>query len=77
MPGMPADQAYERMETCRKEMENTITLYNNKKIAITISAGISSCKTYHETQDELVKKADDALYESKEQGRNRITLAKQ
>ncbi|MDP3267151.1 MAG: diguanylate cyclase [Sulfuricurvum sp.] len=77
MPGMPADQAYERMEICRKEMENTITLYNNKKIAITISAGISGCTTYHETQDELIKKADDALYESKEQGRNRITLAKQ
>lgn len=77
MPGMPADQAYERMEICRKEMENTITLFDNKEIEITLSGGISSCKTYHETQDELIKMADDALYESKENGRNRITLAKQ
>jgi len=75
MPGMPADQAYERMELCRKEIETIVTHYNNKEITITISGGISSCVTYHETQDELVKKADDALYESKANGRNRITLA--
>jgi diguanylate cyclase (GGDEF)-like protein len=75
MPGMPAQQAYERMELCRKEIEKIVTLYNDKKISITISGGIASCVTYHETQDELVKKADDALYESKANGRNRITLA--
>lgn len=77
MPGMPSDQAYDRMETCRKEIEKTVTLYKNKKIKITISGGISSCITYHETQDELIKLADDALYKSKEDGRNKITLANQ
>lgn len=77
MPGMPAKQAYDRMELCRKEIENIITDYNNKKISITISGGIASCVTYHETQDELIKMADDALYESKKNGRNRITLADQ
>ncbi|MDP3300579.1 MAG: diguanylate cyclase [Sulfuricurvum sp.] len=76
MPGMPADQAFERMEECRKNIENIVTKYNNKEITITISGGIASCITFLETQDELIKKADDALYESKANGRNRITLAK-
>jgi diguanylate cyclase (GGDEF)-like protein len=75
MPGMPTDQAFERMELCRKEIENIVTQHNGQKITITISGGISSCITYHETQDELIKQADDALYVSKENGRNRITLA--
>lgn len=75
MPGMPADQAYARMEGCRKEIENTIISYNNHKISITVSGGIASCTTYHETKDELIKTADDALYESKKNGRNQITLA--
>lgn len=74
MPGMPSDQAYERMEACRKEIEKTVTLYKNNKITITISGGISSCITYHETQDELIKVADDALYVSKDNGRNKITF---
>lgn len=77
MPGMPAQQAYERMELCRKEIEKIVIPHNDKKITITVSAGIASCVTYRETQDELIKMADDALYESKKSGRNRITLADQ
>ncbi|MDP3022384.1 MAG: diguanylate cyclase [Sulfuricurvum sp.] len=77
MPGMPADQAYERMEECRKEIENTIITYKNHKISMTLSGGISSCTSFHETKDELIKMADDALYESKNNGRNQITLANQ
>lgn len=74
MPGMHADQAYERMEVCRKEVESTETLCNDKKISITISAGISTFVTYNETQDDLLKMADDALYYSKSHGRNQITV---
>lgn len=77
MPGMPPQQAFERMEACRKVIETTVTLYKNKKISMTISGGIASCVTYHETQDELIKMADDALYESKKNGRNQITLSNQ
>lgn len=75
MPGMPTQQAYERIELCRQEIEKIVTHYNDKEITITISGGIASCVTYRETQDELVKKADDALYKSKAAGRNCITLA--
>ncbi len=74
MPGMEAQQAYERMEICRKEIERTITLYNNKKISVTISGGISSYEPHHTTQEELIKMADNALYYSKINGRNQIKI---
>jgi len=74
MPGMPIRQAQERMEACRKEIEKTVILYNGKKINITISGGISHIVNYTETQDELIKLADDALYYSKANGRNKITI---
>lgn len=74
MPGMPIRQAQERMEACRKEIEKTVILHNDKKINITISGGISHIVNYTETQDELLKLADDALYYSKMNGRNKITV---
>ncbi len=43
-------------------------------LAITISMGVSSCPDSSTDLDELIKKADDALYESKRDGKNKITL---
>ena len=44
-------------------------------IPITISYGISE-KLENETQNELIIKADKALYESKQKGKNRVTIYK-
>jgi diguanylate cyclase (GGDEF)-like protein len=43
-------------------------------LAITISMGVSSCPDSSADLDGLIKKADDALYESKRDGKNKITL---
>lgn len=75
MPGMPADRAIERIERCRLMVENTVTMYNNQVIKVTISAGISVFPEHGITRDNLLKSADDALYYSKEHGRNQTTLA--
>ncbi len=42
-------------------------------ISLTISIGISNCPKNSSTIKILIKKADDALYESKSKGKNRIT----
>lgn len=75
MSGISMDKAYARMEACRKEIQNMMTTYNNHTISITISAGISMFNSHGKLEDELLKAADDALYKSKTNGRNQITLA--
>jgi len=42
---------------------------------VTISAGLASCPTDATEFDELLSKADRALYEAKESGRNRVCAA--
>lgn len=46
-----------------------------KKLGITVSAGIASSKMSEDFK-QLLKLADGALYQSKQQGRNQITIAK-
>ena len=75
MPGMPIEQALERMEAFRKKIQNTTITYNTHNLSITVSGGISMFDTHNTTRDELLKAADEALYTSKTHGRNQITLA--
>lgn len=75
MPGMPLDQAYTRMEQCRQDIQTLVTNTNRVDITITISGGIAMYDTHGKTQDEILKAADNALYISKEHGRNQITIA--
>ena len=46
-------------------------LYNQDKIRITFSAGVT-LRGNHSSYDNAIKKADELLYEAKNQGRNQI-----
>jgi len=50
-------------------------LFENKFYKITASAGIACFPSDGQTMDQLIQKADEAMYFSKRHGRNRITLA--
>lgn len=43
-----------------------------KKVHITFSVGVASTTKAHRTPEEVIKRADHALYEAKEKGRNRV-----
>jgi diguanylate cyclase (GGDEF)-like protein len=45
-----------------------------KNMRITVSIGLSNCPESATTIIDMLKKADDALYEAKRRGKNRITL---
>jgi len=44
-------------------------------VRITVSGGLAMFPTHGQSTAELFRAADDALYESKQEGRNRITIA--
>ncbi|ROR23916.1 diguanylate cyclase with GAF sensor [Mobilisporobacter senegalensis] len=62
------------VEIIRQEIERTIIKDDNILFSITASFGVY-CK-YNETLtlDEVIKKVDDILYQSKRSGKNRITI---
>lgn len=73
----PDTAAVKIAERIRSSIENLDILYEGQHLSLTISIGAAE---YHPETDtsakHLVERADKALYESKQTGRNRVTLAK-
>ena len=59
-------------EQLRKMIDTNLFQFNGIEIHITISLGISEISQEINTSESLVKTADDALYEAKRSGRNRV-----
>ena len=72
-----AQHAWEIAEQIRKNIEAlVIPTCEGKDTSITVSIGIHTViPTPYITPDEIIKKADDALYRAKANGRNRVELA--
>ncbi|MGE4267912.1 MAG: transporter substrate-binding domain-containing protein [Deferribacterales bacterium] len=61
------------METLRKDIETIRVNVEGKSISMTVSIGVFSLMPDSgDTLDDVVRKADDALYKAKENGRNRV-----
>ena len=65
-----ADDAKIKAEVLRKSIENL----NPEKIKISASFGVSELKDTHEFFEDLLKEADEALYEAKESGKNKVVI---
>ncbi|MGG0656153.1 sensor domain-containing diguanylate cyclase [Rummeliibacillus pycnus] len=73
LPNTSAQDAFEIADILRKDLENTISPTGE---AITISAGVAEYPETEKTPTKLIEQADQCLYQAKEQGRNRIIMAK-
>ena len=71
----PPTAAMNVAERIRKLVEDKIILYDGQNIKVTISIGVSSYNFDLEPAKSIVERADKALYESKQNGRNRVTLS--
>ncbi|MET3682902.1 diguanylate cyclase [Alkalibacillus flavidus] len=72
----PTERAEQISETIRKNVEmHPFSLTTGETIHVTVSIGLASYRETTESTNELLKDADDALYEAKKGGRNRVCIA--
>lgn len=78
LPDSPSVQAEIRVNALREEIKKMSFTHRDTKLgSVTLSAGIASFPTNGHTAEELFRVADRCLYESKRQGRDRVTLPQQ
>lgn len=63
-------------ERCRKQIETVPVEAEYTKFSVTVSIGVASLPNENiKDMDTLIKSADDALYQAKRSGRNRVVVA--
>jgi diguanylate cyclase len=74
LPETPMDAAVNVMARVQRELTKRIFLHNNERVLITFSAGVAQ-RVFGESQEELIARADKALYHAKQSGKNRVSSA--
>ncbi len=74
LPGTKLDGAKQLAEKLRQKVENLIPIIGEKKVPFTTSIGIAVSQDGQDTITFLKQEADQAMYQSKAQGRNRVTI---
>ncbi len=77
LPETTMDGAHSVAENIRKSIEKAklVNKANDQPIGqVTVSIGVARYRT-NESIESFVSRADEALYKSKQEGRNRVTLA--
>ena len=62
------------MSRVQRELTKRFFMHNNERVLITFSAGVAERRS-GETQEDLVERADQALYRAKQAGKNRVLAA--
>ncbi len=74
MTDVASEAAYKRAELFRSNFENMTVEYEGKKLKCTFSSGIASYPMHAGSGETLLILADQALYQSKANGRNRVSI---
>lgn len=69
-----AEKAFELANKICNDIASEAIEFANTTIPVTVSIGVSALRPEHMTYEEIFSEADDALYMSKNNGRNRATL---
>ncbi len=72
MPETEIEGAKAAAEKIRKTIEKIEFIYKKEKVKITVSIGVSQSKKGDKKHQEIFERADIAVYQAKEQGRNRV-----
>lgn len=74
MPNASTESAYERAEVLRRQFEAMNIDFENQNIKSTFSAGVATFPNHSTSSEAVLSLADQALYQSKANGRNRVTV---
>jgi diguanylate cyclase len=74
MPETTIDEAAQAMVRVQRELTTHFFTANDQRLFITFSAGVA-LRQSGEHQDLLIKRADKAMYEAKQTGKNRVVKA--
>ena len=74
LPNTPLDEAAKIITRLQRSLTKKYFLDNNEKVLITFSAGVTE-RAFGEAQDAAIARADAAMYEAKQTGKNRVCTA--
>jgi diguanylate cyclase (GGDEF)-like protein len=74
LPGTPLEAAAKRAEELRQKCAQIIIQHEEQALSVTMSFGVATYPAHGSEAEEIIIKADKALYQSKNAGRNRVTV---
>ena len=74
--GMGDKDAYLVCEQIRRSVRKIIYTAGKKELSVSVSIGLAQCDDPHVPLERVVKAADEAVYQAKETGRNKVILGK-
>ncbi|HID22968.1 MAG TPA: sensor domain-containing diguanylate cyclase, partial [Planctomycetaceae bacterium] len=72
LPSSDLDRARELAETLRQHLADQALVFEGRELRVTASFGVAERTKEVASSRDLVRVADEALYEAKQQGRNRV-----
>jgi len=75
MPDTSVDKAHEAIEQVREAIADSPFNFGGQPVQITMSFGVTGIRAADKSHEDAFQRADDALYQAKQQGRNRSIVA--
>ncbi|HEY1957638.1 MAG TPA: GGDEF domain-containing protein [Polyangiaceae bacterium] len=72
LPETTLEGAHALADGLRQKVEESRFVFQNESIKVTVSVGVAMLADSDRTSTELIKRADEKLYEAKRGGRNRV-----
>lgn len=76
LPDVGLEEAAATIERLQRELTKQFFLHANERILVTFSAGVAQ-RAPQETQEDVIARADKAMYRAKKEGKNRVIVAEQ
>ncbi len=74
LPDVAVEEAASTVERLQRELTKRFFLHENERVLVTFSAGVAQ-RGEAEPQEEVIARADKAMYQAKKTGKNRVIIA--